>query len=164
VWQVSLGNTEPTVATGVWRNADSGKSSIIQVSQKERSALWEVIVSIMLSKVIYVGVSYSERSPRYRYGSYNPHKGTSRCTQTSNTPCPLCFIGNHIKPYSMGTKYAFPFSTSWSLEVVINWSKTRAVSFVVDFIFDGVIKSSRNTKIPLQFMGSGCSVWRNNLA
>jgi hypothetical protein len=48
------------------------------VSQEERSIFWEVIVSVILSKIVYVHVSYSERFPRYSYFT----------EQTSNTPCP----------------------------------------------------------------------------
>jgi hypothetical protein len=42
-------------------------------------------------KRLYEHVSYSERFPRYSYltvQQFGPHKETSRCTQTSNTPCP----------------------------------------------------------------------------
>jgi hypothetical protein len=38
-----------------------------RVSEEERSIFWEVIVSVILTKTVYVHVSYSELFPRYNY-------------------------------------------------------------------------------------------------
>jgi hypothetical protein len=37
------------------------------MSQEDRSIFWEVIVSVILRKTVYVIVSYYERFPRYSY-------------------------------------------------------------------------------------------------
>jgi hypothetical protein len=42
-------------------------SYIYRVFQEERSIFWEVIVSVILSNIVYAYVSYSERFPRYYF-------------------------------------------------------------------------------------------------
>jgi hypothetical protein len=63
-----------------------------RVSQEERSVFWEVIVSVILSKNVYMYMGPNTNGFRDRvispYSSYHLHRGTSRYTQMSNTPCP----------------------------------------------------------------------------
>jgi hypothetical protein len=50
---------------------------IYRLPQEERSIFWEVIVTVILSKIVYIHVSYFERFPRQSYFSV---QYTAHCT------------------------------------------------------------------------------------
>jgi hypothetical protein len=54
-----------------------------RMSQEERSAFWKVIILVILSKKVYVHVSYSEQFPRFTV-QYTVHYADKQHTMFSH--------------------------------------------------------------------------------
>jgi hypothetical protein len=86
---------------------------IYSVFQEERLIFWEVIVSVILSKKVYMYICSIMNGFRDRAISYyRLHKRISRCTQASNMPCPhmsckvhWCWRWNFRKCIILGKLY-----------------------------------------------------------
>jgi hypothetical protein len=66
------------------------KKKIYSMSQEERSIIWEVIVSIILSKEVYIYIYICRWSHSYgfRDKTISPYGSTLYTVQTNNTSCP----------------------------------------------------------------------------
>jgi hypothetical protein len=79
----NLRNISPKVVT-----LTHGTPCIYRVSQEERSIFWEVIVSVILSKKLYMNMSYSERFPRYSRLNVNRKTADSHASDSGGREDP----------------------------------------------------------------------------